>query len=187
MLNWDILVWSFLRISFAIPILDNTYLGIQILLQVHSSDIKKPEEDSKQALLPSSKDQGHISVASQMPIQQSNTAVVMGQSYEQQQRPKVGEVRASQHQQQQQFLEQQPRKPGPKRGLAEEFLPPASVVGHTYDEQQQPQRHGKRGDVGASQHQQQVLEQQPRKAGPSRGLVEEFLPRAPVVSVCVHV
>ena len=148
-----------------------------MLLQVHSSDVRKPEKDSKPAA--SSEDQGHINVASRLPTQQSNAAVV-GQTYEQQ-HANQGEARGSQHQQQQ-FLEQQPRKPGPNRGLVEEFLPPGPVVGHMYEQQR-----AKEGEVRASRQQQaQFLEQQPRKAGPSRGLIEEFLPPAPVVSVGVY-
>ena len=43
----------------------------------------------------------------------------------------------------------------------------------------------RQGDVRPSRQQQQhqLLDQQPRKAGPSRGLIEEFLPPAQVVSV----
>ena len=100
---------------------------------------------------------------------------MVGQTYEQQ-CANQGEARGSQHQQ------QQPRKPGPNRGLVEEFLPPGPLVGHMYEQQ-----HAKQGEVRASRQQQpQFLEKQPRKAGPSRGLIEEFLPPAPVVSVGVY-
>ena len=115
-----------------------TYMYMKLinlsLLQIHSSDSRAPERDSQPLPAQSStKDHQHqeahiINVASRLPTQQSNAAVV-GQA-----RHERGEVRGSRQQQQhhhhhhQLLDQQQPRKAGPSRGLIEEFLPPAQVV-----------------------------------------------------------
>lgn len=109
-------------------------------MQVHSSDSRAPSErDSRPPLPPSSsasassskEPQPHINVASRLPAQRSNNVAIVGQARQGGERGGGGgEVR---HQQQhRQVLDPQPRKPGPSRGIIEQFLPPSQVVSQCF-------------------------------------------------------
>ena len=117
-------------------------------MQVHSSDSRAPSErDSRPPLPPSSsasassskEPQPHINVASRLPAQRSNNVAVVGQARQGGGGGGGGggEVRGSRHQQQhqqhhRQILDPQPKKPGPSRGIIEQFLPPSQAVSQCF-------------------------------------------------------